>query len=59
VGVFFDHRGVVSSLSRTKTDFDMGRPFASLKVFSTANKTIGSGVAQRPVSYEDTMEYRY
>jgi hypothetical protein len=59
VGVFFDHRGVVSSLSRTKTDFDMGRPFASLKVSSIASKTIGSGLAQRPVHYEDTMEYRY
>jgi outer membrane protein assembly factor BamE (lipoprotein component of BamABCDE complex) len=59
VGVFFDHRGVVSSLSSTKTDFDMGRPFTSLKVSSTASKTIGSGLAQRPVYYEDTMEYRY
>jgi hypothetical protein len=37
----------------------MGRPFASLKVSSIASKTIGSGLAQRPVHYEDTMEYRY
>jgi hypothetical protein len=58
VGVFFDHRGVVSSLSRTKTDFDMGRPFASLKVSSISNKTIGSGLAQQAVHFEDTMEYR-
>lgn len=60
VGVFFDHRGVVSSLSRTKTDFDMGRPFASLKVSSVSNKTMGlPGPAQKAVHFEDTMEYRY
>jgi hypothetical protein len=59
VGVFFDHRGVVSSLSRTKTDFDMGRPFAPLNVRSVISKTIGSGLAQRAVHFEDTMEYRY
>jgi len=60
VGVFFDHRGVVSSLSRTKTDFDMGSPFTSLKVSSVSNKIMGlPGLAQKAVHFEDTMEYRY
>jgi outer membrane protein assembly factor BamE (lipoprotein component of BamABCDE complex) len=59
VGVFFDHRGVVTSLSKTKTEFDMGRPFAPLKVSSLTNKTIGfSGLAQKTVHFEDRMEYR-
>ena len=59
VGVFFDHRGVVSSLSKTKTDFDMGRPFTSLQVSSFSHKTLGSGLAQKHVHFEDKMEYRY
>jgi outer membrane protein assembly factor BamE (lipoprotein component of BamABCDE complex) len=59
VGVFFDHRGVVNSLSQTRTDFDMGRPFTSLQVLSVTNKTIGSGLAQKAVHFEDRMEYRY
>ena len=59
VGVFFDHQGVVSSLSRTKTDFDMGRPFTSLQVSSVTAKAMGSGPAQQAVHFEDRMEYRY
>jgi hypothetical protein len=60
VGVFFNHQGVVSSLSRMKTDYDMGRPFASLHVSSVANKTVGYfEPAKEPVHYEDKMEYRY
>ena len=59
VGIFFDHRGVVSSLSRIKTDYDMGRPFASLHVSSVSNKTMGfPEPAKQPVRYEDRMEFR-
>ena len=60
VGVFFDYRGVVTSLSRTKTDYDMGAPFSSLRVSSTSNKTVGfSALAQKTAHFEDSMEYRY
>jgi outer membrane protein assembly factor BamE (lipoprotein component of BamABCDE complex) len=60
LGVFFDHRSVVSSLSRMKTDYDMGRPFESLQVSSVANKTVGSPeTAKELVHFEDRMEYRY
>lgn len=60
VGVFFDHRSVVSSLSRMKTDYDMGRPFTSLQVSSVANKTVGfPETAKELVHFEDRMEYRY
>lgn len=59
VGVFFDHRGVVSSLSRTKADYDMGRPFASLRVSSIANRTMGfPDVGKGPVHFEDKIEVR-
>ena len=59
VGIFFDHRGVVSSLSRIKTDYDMGNPFASLHVSSVSNKTMGfSKPSKQPVRYEDRMEFR-
>jgi len=58
VGVFFDH-GVVSSLSRIKTDYDMGRPFGSLQVSSVSNKTMGfPEPAKKAVHYEDRMESR-
>jgi len=60
VGVFFDHQGIVSSLSRLKTDYDMGRPFSSKRVASVANKTMGFPEASRaPVRYEDKVEYQY
>jgi outer membrane protein assembly factor BamE (lipoprotein component of BamABCDE complex) len=60
IGVFFDPRGVVSSLSRMKTDYDMGRPFASMQVSSIANKTVGFPEAGKaPVHFEDKMEFRY
>jgi outer membrane protein assembly factor BamE (lipoprotein component of BamABCDE complex) len=59
VAVFFDHRGVVSSLSSTKTDYDMGGPFAPLHVSSVSHKTIGfPEPAKQPVHYQDTMESR-
>ena len=60
VGVFFDHRGVVSSLSRMKADYDMGRPFALLQVSSIANRTMGfPDVGKEPVLFEDKIEVRY
>jgi len=60
VGVFFDHQGIVSSLSRLKTDYDMGRPFSSKRVASVANKTMGFPEASKaPVRYEDKAEYQY
>src|SRR5215510_10209741 len=60
VGVFFDHRGVVSSLSRMKTDYDMGRPFSSLQVSSVSQKTVGfPDAAKVPLQFEDRMEFRY
>ena len=59
VGVFFDYRGIVSSLSRVQTDYDMGGPFTSLHVSNVSNKTMGfSEPAKRPVHYEDRMEFR-
>ena len=60
VGVSFDQRGLVSSLSRTKADYDMGSPFAPLKVSSVATRTMGFPEAGKgPVRYEDKMEYRH
>jgi hypothetical protein len=60
VGVFFDQRGVVSSLSRLKTDYDMGRPFSSKRVASSATKTMGfPDSSKAPVRFEDKAEYQY
>ena len=60
VGVFFDHRGIVSSLSTLKTDYEMGGPFASLHVASVSDKTIGfSEPAKQSVHYEDRMEFQH
>ena len=59
VGVFFDHRGVVSSVSRLTTDYEMGGPFASLHVSSISDKTIAfSEPAKQSVHYEDRMEFQ-
>ena len=59
LGVFFDHRGVVSSLSGVKTEYDMGGPLASLDVSSVSNKTMGfPEPAKQSVHYEDRMEFR-
>jgi hypothetical protein len=58
VQLFFDHRGVVSSLSKSKTDYDMGTPITPLHVSSVSNKTVG--FSERPkqsVQYEDRMEF--
>lgn len=50
--VAFD-QGVVSSLSRLKTEFDMGRPFMSSQVSSDSSKTMG-----RSIHFDDRMEAR-
>ena len=60
LSLFFDPRGIVSSFSRLKTDYDMGRPFASMRVSSVVNTTIGvSAGGKEPVQFEDKLEYRY
>ena len=59
VGVFFDHGGIVNSLSRVKTDYEMGGPFASLHVSSVSKKTMGfAEPGKQPVHFEDQMEFR-
>ena len=50
--VAFD-QGVVSSFSRLKTEFDMGRPFTSSQVSSVSSKTMG-----RSIHSDDRMEAR-
>lgn len=58
LSLFFDHRGIVSSVSRLKTDYDMGRPFTSIRVSSVATKTMGFPEAtKRAVQFEDRMGY--
>lgn len=60
LSLFFDHRGIVRSISRLKTDYDMGRPFASMRVSSVVNTTIGFPAGGRePIRFEDRLEYRY
>lgn len=60
VGVFFDQQGVVSSLSRMKADYEMGRPFESLSVSSISNRTVGfPETAKEPIHFQDSMEFRY
>lgn len=60
LSLFFDHHGVVTSLSQLKTDYDMGRPFMSLEISSVASKTMGfSEASKRVVRFEDKMNYRY
>lgn len=60
VGVFFDQRGIVSTVSRLTTDYDMGRPFTPAQVSSLANKTIGfSEATKRSVQFEDRMQHQY
>jgi hypothetical protein len=60
VGIFFDHRGIVSGMSRLTTDYDMGRPFTSLQVMSMSVKTTGFPEASKPpVQFEDKAGYQY
>lgn len=60
LSLFFDHRGVVSSVSRLRTDYDMGRPFTSKQVSSVAHTMIAYPEAtKQPLQFEDRVEYRY
>ena len=46
-----------SCLSRLRTDYDMGRPLASMQVSSVSSKTMGlPEPAKQPVHYEDRMD---
>ena len=59
LSISFDSQGVVSSLSRVKTDYNMGRPFSSLQVSSVSQKTLGSAESgKKPIHFEDTMAFR-
>ena len=59
LAVSFDHQGVVNSVSRVKTDYEMGRPFSSLHVSSRSQKTLGSAEqGKKPIYFEDTMDFR-
>ncbi len=60
LSIFFDHRGVVSAVSKTKTDYDLGRPFSEMHLTSLADKTTSfQQPTQRTVQFEDRVEYRY
>jgi outer membrane protein assembly factor BamE (lipoprotein component of BamABCDE complex) len=60
VDVFFDPHGVVSSLSRMKTDYDMGHPFKSPLVSSILQRTMSfPETAKEPIYFESRMESRY
>ncbi len=56
----FDHRGVLSSLSIMKTDYEMGGPVSPLRVSSSTSKTMGFPESSKePVRFDDQMEHRY
>jgi outer membrane protein assembly factor BamE (lipoprotein component of BamABCDE complex) len=60
LGVYFDHRGIVSSLSTLKTDYDMGGPLTSPRVSTVAGTLMGfPETAREPVRFEIKMESRY
>jgi hypothetical protein len=60
LSLFFDQRGILRSVMRLKTDYDMGRPFTSKQVSSVAYTTIAfPEAAKRPLQFEDRVEYRY
>lgn len=60
LGIYFDHRGIVSSLSTLKTDYDMGSPFTSPRVSTVAGAMMGfPETAREPVRFEIKMESRY
>ena len=46
-------QGIVSTLSRWKTDYDMDRPLTSSKVSSVSSMTIG-----KSIHFDDNMEAR-
>ncbi len=58
LGLFFDHRDVVSSLSRTKTDYDLGRPFAAGLITNFSDKTLGAPEpAKAPMRFDDRFQF--
>lgn len=60
LSLFFDQRGILRSVLRLKTDYEMGRPFTSKQVSSVAHTTIEfPEAAKRPLQFEDRVEYRY
>jgi hypothetical protein len=60
LSLFFDHRGIVGSLSRLKTDYEMGGPLSPLQATSISIKTMGfTETSKEPIRFEDRMEYRY
>ncbi len=60
LSLFFDHRGIVSSLSKLTTVYDMGGPFSPLQVTSFAGNTVSfPGAPKGPIQFEDRMKYRY
>src|SRR5690606_21684990 len=53
-----DARDVVRSLSRTRTDYDMGRPFVPGAVTSVSEKIVGfSEAGKEPMRFEDRLEF--
>ena len=60
LGVYFDHRGIVSSLSTMKTDYEMGSPFTSPQVSTVAGTLMTfPETARDPVRFEIKIESRY
>ncbi|MGE3152861.1 MAG: outer membrane protein assembly factor BamE [Nitrospiraceae bacterium] len=60
LGIYFDHRGIVSSLSTLKTDYETGSPFTSPRVSTVAGTMMAFPETSRdPVRFEIKMESRY
>ncbi len=58
--VFFDHRDVVMTLSTTRTDYDMGRPFSLGHITSRSQKIIGfPEPGKEPIHFTDRVEARF
>ncbi len=56
--LLIDDRDVVRSLSRTRTDYDMGRPFVPGAVTSVSEKIVGfSEAGKEPMRFEDRLEF--
>ncbi len=60
LSLFFDHRGIVNSLSIMTTEYEMGGPVTPLRLTSSTGKTMGFPESSKePVRFEDTMGYEY
>jgi hypothetical protein len=58
--VFFDQRDRVTSLSRTRTDYDMGRPFEPGQITTVSEKSVGfSEPGKEPIRFEHRAEFRF